>query len=80
LLVVVASGLAVPLGALLGSLLSESAATALPIMLALAGGILIYVTSNEVIPESHSHGHEATASSGVVLGFLLSMVLGAVLR
>jgi ZIP family zinc transporter len=49
-------------------------------MLALAGGILIYVTSNEVIPESHSHGHEATASSGVVLGFLLSMVLGAVLR
>jgi ZIP family zinc transporter len=80
LLVVVASGLAVPLGALLGSLLSGSAAASMPIMLALAGGILIYVTSNEVIPESHSHGHEATASSGVVLGFLLSMVLGAVLR
>jgi ZIP family zinc transporter len=80
LLVVTASGLAVPLGAILGHVLSASAATTLPIVLALAGGILIYVTSNEVIPESHSHGHEGTASTGVVLGFLLTMVLGAVLR
>ena len=80
LLVVAASGLAVPLGALLGNLLSASVASTLPMVLALAGGILIYVTSNEVIPESHSHGHEGTASTGVVLGFLLTMVLGAVLR
>jgi zinc transporter, ZIP family len=80
LLVIAASGLAVPLGALLGHLLSSAAVSALPVVLALAGGILIYVTSNEVIPESHSHGHEGTASSGVVLGFLLTMVLGAVLH
>ncbi len=80
LLVIAASGLAVPFGALLGHALSSAATSALPIVLALAGGILIYVTSNEVIPESHSHGHEATASSGVVLGFLMTMVIGAVLR
>jgi zinc transporter, ZIP family len=80
LLVVAASGLAVPLGALFGHALSAVAVTALPIVLALAGGILIYVTSNEVIPESHSHGHEGTASTGVVLGFLLTMILGAVLH
>jgi ZIP family zinc transporter len=80
LLVVAASGLAVPFGALIGNLLSTSAAATLPLVLAMAGGILIYVTSNEVIPESHSHGHEGTASTGVVLGFLLTMVLGAVLR
>lgn len=80
LLVIVASGLAIPIGALLGQLLSSAAVSALPIVLALAGGILIYVTSNEVIPESHSHGHEATASTGVVLGFLLTMIIGAVLR
>lgn len=80
LAVVAASGLAVPLGALLGHALSASAVSTLPIVLALAGGILIYVTSNEVIPESHSHGHEGTASSGVVLGFLLTMIIGAVLR
>ncbi len=80
LLVVAASGLAVPLGALVGHALSGSATSALPVVLALAGGILIYVTSNEVIPESHSHGHEGTASAGVVLGFLFTMVIGAVLR
>jgi ZIP family zinc transporter len=80
LLVIAASGLAVPLGALAGLALSTSAASTLPVVLALAGGILIYVTSNEVIPESHSHGHEGTASTGVVLGFLVTMVIGAVLR
>jgi ZIP family zinc transporter len=76
----IASGLAVPLGALLGNAWSTSASSTLPVVLALAGGILIYVTSNEVIPESHSHGHEGTASAGVVLGFLLTMVIGAVLH
>ena len=80
LLVVAASGLAVPFGALLGQVLSAAAISALPLVLALAGGILIYVTSNEVIPESHSHGNEGTASTGVVLGFLLTMILGAVLH
>lgn len=80
LLVIAASGLAIPIGAVLGQALSSAAMTALPIVLALAGGILIYVTSNEVIPESHSHGHESTASTGVVLGFLMTMVIGAVLR
>jgi ZIP family zinc transporter len=80
LLIVAASGLAVPLGALVGSVLSAAAIVAMPLILALAAGILIYVTSNEIIPESHSHGHEGTASAGVVAGFLLTMVLGAVLR
>ena len=53
---------------------------ALPFVLALAGGTLIYVTSNEIIPESHSHGHEGTASAGVITGFLLTMLLGALIR
>lgn len=79
-LVILLSGLAVPFGALLGHVMSGSAAATLPLVLALAGGILIYVTSNEVIPESHSHGHEATATTGLVLGFLMTMVIGAVLR
>jgi ZIP family zinc transporter len=80
LAVITASGLALPLGALFGHALSSLAVAALPAVLALAAGILIYVTSNEVIPESHSHGHEAMASAGLVLGFLLTMVIGAVLH
>ena len=80
LLVVAASGLAVPLGALLGHGLSSWTFITLPFTLALAGGILIYVTSNEIIPESHSHGNEGAASAGLVLGFLVTLVIGAVLR
>jgi ZIP family zinc transporter len=80
LIVVAASGLAVPLGTLLGQALSSWALSILPFILALAAGILIYVTSNEIIPESHSHGHEGAASTGLVMGFLLTMIIGAVLR
>jgi len=80
LLVVTISGLTVPLGAVVGHMLSGWTDAMMPFVLALAGGILIYVTSNEVIPESHSHGHEGTASAGLVFGFLLTMLLGAVLH
>jgi ZIP family zinc transporter len=80
LLTVLLTGAAIPAGALIGVLVSSTAIAALPFVLALAGGTLIYVTSNEIIPESHSHGHEGTASAGVAAGFLLTMVLGAVLR
>jgi zinc transporter, ZIP family len=80
LLIVLLTGSAVPLGALVGHLVSTSAVAALPFVLALAAGTLIYVTSNEIIPESHSHGHEGTASAGVVAGFLVTMLIGAVLR
>jgi ZIP family zinc transporter len=80
LLVVSLSGLAVPLGAICGHILSAAADAMMPFVLSLAGGILIYVTSNEVIPESHSHGNEGTASAGLVAGFLLTMILGAILH
>jgi ZIP family zinc transporter len=80
LFTVLLTGAAVPLGALIGILVSSLAIAALPFVLALAAGTLIYVTSNEIIPESHSHGHEGTASAGVATGFLITMLIGAVLR
>lgn len=79
-LIVASTGLAIPAAAVLGGAAAGLAASAMPFILALAGGTLIYITSNEIIPESHSHGHEGTASAGVVLGFLLTMVLQAILH
>jgi ZIP family zinc transporter len=72
---VTASAAAVPLGALTGYALSSSIAWALPAMLALAAGALIYLTCNEIIPESHSHGHERRATFGLLTGFLIIMLL-----
>jgi len=37
------------------------------------------VTSNEIIPETHSHGNEAPATVGVILGFAFTIVLRVVL-
>lgn len=78
-LVITLTGLATPLAAIAGAMLGVRTAPTMPFILALAAGTLIYVTSNEIIPESHSHGFEGTASSGVVAGFLLTMILGALL-
>jgi zinc transporter, ZIP family len=74
------TGLVIPAAAVVGEMLAGAALATMPFVLALAGGTLIYVTSNEIIPESHSHGNEGTASAGLVTGFLLTMVLEAVLR
>ena len=78
-LIVALTGLTIPLAAVVGQLLAGVAGVTMPFVLALAGGTLIYVTSNEIIPESHSHGNEGTASTGLVCGFLLTMLLEAVL-
>lgn len=72
---IIATGMAVPLAALAGYFLSLHIAGALPPLLALAAGALIYLISNEVIPESHSHGNEVPATFGVLTGFMFIMLL-----
>ena len=73
------TGITMPFAAALGYLFSRHIAGALPFALALGAGSLIAVTSNEIIPETHSHGNEATATVGVILGFAFTIVLRVVL-
>ncbi len=47
----------------------------LPTMLAFAGGAMLYVVSDEMIPETHSHGYQKIATYSLVLGFVALMVL-----
>lgn len=75
-LLITSTGLALPAAAVFGVLLS-SQTEALPFFLAFAAGALIYVVSNEIIPESHSHGNEGTATFGLVMGFLGVLILQA---
>ncbi len=42
----------------------------LPLMLAFAGGAMLYVVSDEMIPETHAHGFEKVATYCLVLGFV----------
>ncbi len=49
--------------------------TLLPYALAFAGGAMLYVIFDEMVPESHSHGFERIATASFMTGFLLMTVL-----
>jgi ZIP family zinc transporter len=42
----------------------------LPFALAFAGGTMLYVISDEMIPETHSHGNERYATYALIIGFI----------
>lgn len=69
------SGLTEPLAAILGALFVFAVSDIVPLALALAGGAMFYVVSDEIIPESHSHGYEHEATFGLVIGFIVMLVL-----
>lgn len=73
------TGLLEPLGSIIGLTLSSGMAMAYPIGLGLAAGAMIFVVSNEVIPETHRNGHQKFATIGLVFGFALMMTLDTVL-
>lgn len=63
-------GLIEVVGALIGYLLGESSTAFLPLLLAFAGGAMLYVTSDEMIPESHTHGYQKYATYALLLGYV----------
>lgn len=75
----VASGLVEPATAVLGATVVTLTASLLPWGLALAAGAMLFVISHEIIPESHRQGHEAFATGGLMVGFVLMMVLDTAL-
>ncbi|WP_295853975.1 ZIP family metal transporter [uncultured Xylophilus sp.] len=74
-----ASGLVEPLGAVLGAAVVEYSQGLLPWGLGFAAGAMLFVISHEIIPESHRKGHEAWATGGLMIGFVLMMLLDTAL-
>ncbi len=74
-----ASGLVEPVGAVLGAAVVSYSASLLPWGLGFAAGAMLFVISHEIIPESHRKGHEAFATGGLMLGFVLMMLLDTAL-
>jgi len=74
-----ASGLIEPIGAVLGAAVISYSAGLLPWGLGFAAGAMLFVISHEIIPESHRKGHEAFATGGLMLGFVLMMLLDTAL-
>ncbi len=69
------SGLVEPIGGVIGAAAVTIAKPILPFGLAFAAGAMLFVISDEIIPETHSRGFERTATFGVIIGFLVMMIL-----
>jgi len=69
------TGLVEPIGGILGVVAVSFARPILPLALTFAAGAMLYVISDEIIPETHSRGYEKEATAGVIIGFVLMLIL-----
>ena len=61
-------------GTLLGYFAVSVASFILPFALAFAGGTMLYVVSDEMIPETHAHGAETFATYSLLFGFCVMLI------
>lgn len=69
-----ATGLVEVVGTVAGYLAVQVATSVLPFALAFAGGTMLYVISDEMIPETHAHGSERGATYALLVGFCIMLV------
>ncbi|RJP43102.1 MAG: ZIP family metal transporter [Desulfobacteraceae bacterium] len=69
------TGLVEPVGGLLGAGAVTVFQPILPFALAYAAGAMLFVISDEIIPETHSRGKSRQATYGVMIGFIIMMAL-----
>ena len=68
------TGLIEVLGTLIGYFAVSIASAILPFALAFAGGTMLYVISDEMIPETHAHGSERGATYALLVGFCIMLI------
>ena len=69
-----ATGLVEVVGTFIGFFAVSVSAAILPFALAFAGGTMLYVISDEMIPETHAHGSQSGATYSLLIGFCLMLV------
>src|SRR5690606_24962821 len=73
------TGLIEGLGGLLGSLATWLAQPIMPATLGFAAGAMLYIISDEIIPDTHRRGYETLATFSLLGGFVMMMFLDATL-
>ena len=73
------TGLVEVIGTLIGYFAVSIASVILPFALAFAGGTMLYVISDEMIPETHAHGNERGATYALLVGFSIMLVTDVLL-
>ena len=72
-LIAAGTGLIEVIGTLIGYFAVSVASVILPFARAFAGGTMLYVISDEMIPETHAHGHQRGATYALLFGFCLML-------
>ncbi len=73
------SAVAEPLGGIVGGSLALLFPPLVPFLMSFAAGAMLFVVSDEIIPESHGGGRERKASFSFIFGLLLMMTLDIIL-
>ncbi|MBQ3016099.1 MAG: ZIP family metal transporter [Clostridia bacterium] len=73
-LIAALTGVVEVIGTLIGFFAVSIATFILPFALSFAGGTMLYVISDEMIPETHSHGAESGATFSLIIGFCLMLI------
>jgi len=73
------TGLVEVVGTLLGYFAVSIASAILPFALSFAGGTMLYVISDEMIPETHAHGSERAATYALLAGFCVMLITDVLL-
>jgi ZIP family zinc transporter len=70
------SGLAEPVGAIIGFLIIYPflSAALITAMLAFVAGIMVYISIDELLPMAHKYGHSHTVIFGVILGMFVMAI------
>lgn len=74
-LVAIITGIVEVVGTFFGYFAVSISTAILPFALAFAGGTMLYVIGDEMIPETHAHGNENIATYGLLLGFCLMLLM-----
>ena len=78
-LIALVTGVVEVLGTLMGYFAVTVSSTILPFALAFAGGTMLYVISDEMIPETHAHGNERGATYALLAGFCIMLATDVLL-
>ena len=73
------TGVVEVIGTLIGYLAVSISTAILPFALAFAGGTMLYIISDEMIPETHAHGGERGATYALLFGFCLMLAVDILL-
>ncbi len=73
------TGLVEVLGTFIGYFAVTLSNAILPFALAFAGGTMLYVISDEMIPETHAHGSERGATYALLVGFCIMLIADTLL-